>query len=148
VKKIFNHFTKMPRQERYFIFVTLRIPDKPYTPIEEQTRSIAAVAARWHVPSWMVKARLEEEGVPVIRVLQPTLGVRLIDLIALEEKLRAEKEPEVTEVLIKDAIPGHWSAAQIMAGHRNNELTNQRAQTKRRHTSEASREKEEGAKDR
>jgi hypothetical protein len=75
--------------------VPLRIPNKPYVPIEEQTRSIAAIAARWRVPSWLAKARLEEEGVPVIRVPQPdTLGVRLTDLIKLEEKLRAEKTPE------------------------------------------------------
>jgi hypothetical protein len=74
--------------------MSIRIPDPPI-PIEEQKLSYQQIATRWGIPSSYVKLTLQRGGVPVVPVERsPVPGVKLVDLLEFEKRLRTEQKKE------------------------------------------------------
>ena len=61
---------------------------RPKEPESERKISIYRVAARWKIPAFYVRLKLELHDVPIVRVELPSVeGVRFTDLLELERRL-------------------------------------------------------------
>ena len=64
------------------------------------------VGARWRVPTWHARQRLEEAGIKIIPVPMPDeQGVRLSDLLLYEETIREkEKAQAQADRIVAEAL--------------------------------------------